>query len=58
MPFPYYIGILITALLLIYEHSMVKPDDLSKLNKAFFDMNGYISITVFLFTVLSYTISR
>ena len=56
--FPYYIGILITALLLIYEHSMVKPDDLSKLNKAFFDMNGYISITVFLFTFLSYVISR
>jgi 4-hydroxybenzoate polyprenyltransferase len=58
MSFPYYIGILITALLLIYEHSMVKPDDLSKLNKAFFDMNGYISITVFLFTVLSYVISH
>jgi 4-hydroxybenzoate polyprenyltransferase len=58
MSFPYYIGILITALLLIYEHSMVKPDDLSKLNKAFFDMNGYISITVFLFTALSYAISR
>jgi len=58
MSFPYYIGILITTLLLVYEHSMVKPDDLSKLNKAFFDMNGYISITVFLFTVLSYTISR
>lgn len=58
MSFPYYIGILITALLLTYEHSMVKPDDLSKLNKAFFDMNGYISITVFLFTVLSYALSR
>lgn len=56
--FFYYIGILITALLLIYEHSMVKPGDLSKLNKAFFDMNGYISITVFLFTVLSYAIPR
>ena len=58
MTFPYYIGILITALLLIYEHSMVKPDDLSKLNRAFFDMNGYISITVFLFTVLSYAVPR
>jgi 4-hydroxybenzoate polyprenyltransferase len=58
MSLPYYIGILITALLLIYEHSLVKPDDLSKLNKAFFDMNGYISITVFLFTVLSFAISR
>ena len=55
--FPYYIGIVITALLLVYEHSMVRPDDLSKLNKAFFDMNGYISVTVFLFTALSYAVS-
>lgn len=53
---PFYIGIAITALLLLYEHSLVKPADLSKLNKAFFDMNGYISITVFVFTVLSYVL--
>ncbi len=51
---PYYAGIAITALLLLYEHSLVRPDDLSKLNKAFFDMNGYISITVFVFTAFSY----
>lgn len=51
---PFFIGVVITALLLLYEHSLVKPDDLSKLNKAFFDMNGYISITVFVFTALSY----
>lgn len=54
MALPFYIGIAITAILLLYEHSLVKPHDLSKLNKAFFDMNGYISITVFLFTALSY----
>jgi 4-hydroxybenzoate polyprenyltransferase len=58
IPFPYYLGIVITTLLLIYEHSLVKSDDLSRLNQAFFDMNGYISITVFLFTVLSYAFSR
>lgn len=53
---PFYIGIFVTALLLLYEHSMVKPYDLSRLNKAFFDMNGYISITIFFFTALSYII--
>ncbi len=50
----FYIGLGVTALLLLYEHSLVKPDDLSKLNKAFFDMNGYISITIFFFTLAAY----
>lgn len=53
---PFYLGVFITALLLLYEHSLVKADDLSKLNKAFFDMNGYISITVFFFTAMSYIV--
>jgi 4-hydroxybenzoate polyprenyltransferase len=48
----YYIGMAITAVLLLYEHSLVKEDDLSKLDIAFFNMNGYISITVFIFTFL------
>jgi 4-hydroxybenzoate polyprenyltransferase len=37
-------GILAVMLLLIYEHSLVKPGDLSKLNAAFFTMNGIISV--------------
>ena len=49
----YYIGMIITAILFLYEHSLVRPDDLSKLDMAFFNMNGYISITVFIFTLLS-----
>ncbi len=48
----YWVGMLVTAILLIYEHSLVKPDDLSKLNVAFFNMNGYISVTIFVFTFL------
>ena len=40
----YWLGLVIVAGLLIYEHSLVKPDDLSKVNLAFFTMNGYISI--------------
>jgi 4-hydroxybenzoate polyprenyltransferase len=42
-------GILVVAVLLAYEHSLVKADDLSKLNAAFFTMNGVISIVFFLF---------
>ncbi len=48
----YYIGLLLVAALLVHEHRLVKEDDLSKLNMAFFNMNGYISIAVFLFTTL------
>ncbi len=50
------LGILIAAGLMVYEHSLVKPTDLSKLNIAFFNMNGYISITVFVFTLFHYLI--
>lgn len=49
----YYSGLAIVLLLLAYEHSLVRPGDLSKLDLAFFNMNGYISITVFFFTFLS-----
>ena len=47
----YWLGLLIVLALLVYEHSLVRPDDLSKLNMAFFNMNGYISITIFIFTL-------
>ena len=50
----YLLGVLIVSGLMLYEHSLVKPSDLSKLNVAFFNMNGYISITVFMFTLFSY----
>lgn len=48
----YIAGILIALFLIIYEHSLVKKDDLSKLDLAFFNMNGYISVTIFVFTLL------
>jgi 4-hydroxybenzoate polyprenyltransferase len=48
----YLTGVAIAVILIIYEHSLVKEDDLSKLNIAFFNMNGYISVTIFLFTLL------
>jgi 4-hydroxybenzoate polyprenyltransferase len=42
-------GVLAVIVLLLYEHSLVKPNDLSKLNAAFFTMNGVVSIVFFLF---------
>ena len=42
-------GIVAVALLLAYEHSLVKPDDLSRVNAAFFTMNGWVSVLFFVF---------
>ena len=39
-----YVGIVIVAAILYWEHRIIKPDDLSKVNLAFFSLNGYISI--------------
>jgi 4-hydroxybenzoate polyprenyltransferase len=50
----YWLGIFIVAGLFLYEHSLIKENDLSKLDMAFFNMNGYISIVVFLSTLLNY----
>jgi len=49
---PYWIGVGVVALLLGYEHSLVRPGDLSKLDAAFFTMNGVISIAFFGFVLL------
>ena len=50
--FFYFVGIFAALGLILYEHSLVKEGDLSMLNVAFFNMNGYISVTVFVFTLL------
>lgn len=42
-------GVLVVALLLVYEHSLVSPKDLSRLNAAFFTLNGVVSVVFFLF---------
>jgi 4-hydroxybenzoate polyprenyltransferase len=49
LPWPAWLGIVVVAALLAYEHSLVKADDLSKLDAAFFTMNGYISMSFLLF---------
>jgi 4-hydroxybenzoate polyprenyltransferase len=43
------VGIAIVAVLLVYEHSLVKADDLSRVNAAFFTVNGYVSVLFFVF---------
>ena len=43
------VGVLAVIVLLIYEHSLVRADDLSNLNAAFFTMNGVISVLFFVF---------
>ncbi|HEY7568032.1 MAG TPA: UbiA-like polyprenyltransferase [Gemmatimonadaceae bacterium] len=48
----YGIGVAIVALLLAFEHRLVHPNDLSRLDAAFFTMNGVISITFFVFVVI------
>ncbi len=45
---PYYAGVAIGAALIAYEHRLVRPDDLSQLNAAFFTVNGIVSVVVFL----------
>lgn len=46
------VGIIIASMILVYEHRLVSPNDLSKLNTAFFTMNGVLSVVVFSFTLL------
>jgi 4-hydroxybenzoate polyprenyltransferase len=40
----YFAGCALVAAILIYEHAIVKPSDLSRIDKAFFDLNGYVSL--------------
>jgi len=50
---PFWVGLAVIVAMLVYEHSLVSPQDLSRLDVAFFNMNGYISITVFAATLLA-----
>jgi len=47
----YAAGVVVAAGLLLYEHSLVRGDDLSRLDAAFFTMNGVISLTFFGFVL-------
>jgi 4-hydroxybenzoate polyprenyltransferase len=47
----YWLGVAAVALLLLYEHTLVRPGDLRRLDAAFFTVNGVISVTFFLFVL-------
>ena len=47
----YWAGWLVVVGLLVYEHSLVSADDLSRLDMAFFNVNGYISVITFVAAV-------
>jgi 4-hydroxybenzoate polyprenyltransferase len=49
----YYIGLLLTAAALFYQHLIVNPLDLSRIQASFFSMNGFISLALFFATWLS-----
>jgi 4-hydroxybenzoate polyprenyltransferase len=48
----WYAGVAITTAVLVYEHAIVKPSDLSRVNRAFFTANGVIGIVLFAFALL------
>jgi 4-hydroxybenzoate polyprenyltransferase len=58
LPWPAWTGVGVVAALLAYEHSLVKPHDLSQLDAAFFAVNGYISVLFFLFWGAAVWLSR
>jgi 4-hydroxybenzoate polyprenyltransferase len=53
----YWIGCLAVSLILMWEHRIVRPNDLSRINRAFFDFNAYVSIGYFLITLADVLIS-
>ena len=48
----YWLGVAVVAALLLYEHLIVRPDDLRRLDAAFFTVNGALSIAFFCFVAL------
>ena len=53
----YWVGCLTVSLILMWEHRIVRPDDLSRINRAFFDFNAYVSIGYFLITLADVLVS-
>jgi 4-hydroxybenzoate polyprenyltransferase len=54
---PYLTGVVVVVALLIYEHAIVRPSDLSRLGVAFFTLNGYVSVAFFIATLVD-TLAR
>jgi len=48
----YFVGVTLVAALLLYEHALVGRGNLDKIDRAFFDINGYVSFAFFALTAL------
>jgi 4-hydroxybenzoate polyprenyltransferase len=48
----YYVGVAVVAALIVYEQSLVKPNDLRRVDLAFFTLNGWVSVSLFCFVLL------
>jgi 4-hydroxybenzoate polyprenyltransferase len=53
LAWPFWIAVGVAAWLLIWEHRLVHPEDFSRLDVAFFNMNGYLAVSVFAFSLLA-----
>ena len=53
----YWLGFAAVSAILFWEHRIVAPDDLSRINRAFFDLNAYVSVGYFLATVADLVVS-
>jgi len=49
---PWWLGLLATGVAFGYEHAIVKPEDLSRVNRAFFTANGFVGIALFVFALV------
>ena len=58
MSWLYYMGVAIAIALLFRQHRLVSVDDFSKIGVAFFDLNGYLSLLLFAFSILDLVILR
>ncbi|HTA19869.1 MAG TPA: UbiA-like polyprenyltransferase [Polyangia bacterium] len=54
---PFLAGVVVVAALLVYEHAIVRPSDLSRLDAAFFTLNGYVSVVFFVATLVDVLVS-
>jgi 4-hydroxybenzoate polyprenyltransferase len=54
----YLVGVAAVAALLVYEHWLVRPDDLTRVNRAFFHVNGVISVGLLVIVLLQLAVQK
>jgi 4-hydroxybenzoate polyprenyltransferase len=54
----YLVGVVVIGAILVWEHAIVRPNDLSRLDMAFFNLNGWVSVAFFVATLVDVLLSR